>query len=89
MNGSEQLADGPRRADEAPDTLDLAERGRMAINGILGSLNPDLGYECTFLTLFDVHPAYMLHWSSMVSGCLLYTSPSPRDRTRSRMPSSA
>src|SRR5665811_1386655 len=24
-----------------------------------------------------------------VSGCLLYTSPSPRDRTRSRMPSSA
>ena len=25
----------------------------------------------------------------MVSGCLLYTSPSPRDRTRSRMPSSA
>ena len=25
----------------------------------------------------------------MVTGCLLYTSPSPRDRTRSRMPSSA
>ena len=29
----------------------------------------------------DVPPLY--------SGCLLYTSPSPRDRTRSRMPSSA
>ena len=25
----------------------------------------------------------------MVATCLLYTSPSPRDRTRSRMPSSA
>ena len=25
----------------------------------------------------------------LVSDCLLYTSPSPRDRTRSRMPSSA
>ena len=25
----------------------------------------------------------------VVHGCLLYTSPSPRDRTRSRMPSSA
>ena len=25
----------------------------------------------------------------MYIGCLLYTSPSPRDRTRSRMPSSA
>ena len=24
-----------------------------------------------------------------IGGCLLYTSPSPRDRTRSRMPSSA
>ena len=27
--------------------------------------------------------------SKQFSGCLLYTSPSPRDRTRSRMPSSA
>ena len=27
--------------------------------------------------------------SVQVSNCLLYTSPSPRDRTRSRMPSSA
>ena len=26
---------------------------------------------------------------AVVGGCLLYTSPSPRDRTRSRMPSSA
>ena len=26
---------------------------------------------------------------ALVSACLLYTSPSPRDRTRSRMPSSA
>ena len=25
----------------------------------------------------------------LLGGCLLYTSPSPRDRTRSRMPSSA
>ena len=27
--------------------------------------------------------------AQVVDGCLLYTSPSPRDRTRSRMPSSA
>ena len=27
--------------------------------------------------------------SDPISNCLLYTSPSPRDRTRSRMPSSA
>ena len=28
-------------------------------------------------------------WLTMDEPCLLYTSPSPRDRTRSRMPSSA
>ena len=28
-------------------------------------------------------------WGSLLNGCLLYTSPSPRDRTRYRMPSSA
>ena len=28
-------------------------------------------------------------WHAWVNDCLLYTSPSPRDRTRSRMPSSA
>ena len=28
-------------------------------------------------------------WIALLLTCLLYTSPSPRDRTRSRMPSSA
>ena len=27
--------------------------------------------------------------AALIQSCLLYTSPSPRDRTRSRMPSSA
>ena len=31
----------------------------------------------------------VLHEYTTIEGCLLYTSPSPRDRTRSRMPSSA
>ena len=34
------------------------------------------------------HTCQVIHKKPMV-GCLLYTSPSPRDRTRSRMPSSA
>ena len=33
----------------------------------------------------DLDSTYM----DMMKACLLYTSPSPRDRTRSRMPSSA
>ena len=53
-----------------PDTLDLAEHGRLAINGVLGSTDPERGFEPYFLTFFDVHPAYMIHWSTMVSGVL-------------------
>ena len=37
-------------------------------------------------------PAEVGDWRNKLDGgwnCLLYTSPSPRDRTRSRMPSSA
>ena len=30
-----------------------------------------------------------IFWRLLIGTCLLYTSPSPRDRTRSRMPSSA
>ena len=37
------------------------------------------------------HHSNIVPWQMLASriGCLLYTSPSPRDRTRSRMPSSA
>ena len=42
-------------------------------------------FEEDFPQFAAVYPvAFAWHWI-----CLLYTSPSPRDRTRSRMPSSA
>ena len=38
----------------------------------------------------QLHALHVTHIAiERPSGCLLYTSPSPRDRTRSRMPSSA
>ena len=37
----------------------------------------------------DIHPKEKKSALEVVMTCLLYTSPSPRDRTRSRMPSSA
>ena len=38
----------------------------------------------------STEPIHILHYAQALhSNCLLYTSPSPRDRTRSRMPSSA
>ena len=42
----------------------------------------------TFHKLAD-HAKKDGHMGISIPGCLLYTSPSPRDRTRSRMPSSA
>ena len=40
-----------------------------------------------YAKLADQKPAFL--FESVVGGCLLYTSPSPRDRQKSRMPSSA
>ena len=44
--------------------------------------------EAEKLNLTNNH-FYFTLLGELYSGCLLYTSPSPRDRTRSRMPSSA
>ena len=49
----------------------------------------------SFSGLYGNRTNIIYEWFSLSSsfnallGCLLYTSPSPRDRTRSRMPSSA
>jgi hypothetical protein len=48
----------------------MAEHGRMGLNGLLGSLDPAVDYESFFINILDVHPAYMLHWSTMVSGVM-------------------
>ena len=42
--------------------------------------------SCIKSELDDVKDRVLIEY---IKGCLLYTSPSPRDRTRSRMPSSA
>ena len=39
--------------------------------------------------ILNFHPQNLRKWIHRFNSCLLYTSPSPRDRTRSRMPSSA
>ena len=47
------------------------------------------GYNATTpIALLD-EGTYFYNYSLQTHHCLLYTSPSPRDRTRSRMPSSA
>ena len=59
-----------------------------------GGINAD-SYELVFdgdlpaQTAEDVFRIFNLEHPSGYRGCLLYTSPSPRDRQKSRMPSSA
>ncbi|CZS11659.1 hypothetical protein CDFC105_93864 [Clostridioides difficile] len=46
--------------------------------------NVDMNTGILYLSIFDAHIK-----KAIPKGCLLYTSPSPRDRQKSRMPSSA
>ena len=47
-------------------------------------------YNLSIMDAYDDNGELMRHQiGTMVTGCLLYTSPSPRDKTVSRMPSSA
>ena len=45
--------------------------------------------ECDRPKITETTSLGAAYLAGLSSGCLLYTSPSPRDRTRSRMPSSA
>ena len=57
----------------------------VAIASITPSFHFDAGYVTIFVTIIGTTIAPWMQFYH----CLLYTSPSPRDRTRSRMPSSA
>jgi hypothetical protein len=64
------MGDKPVDTIKVPASLDLVERARLGLNGLAGSVNPDLDYEPYFLTLLGARPAYRVHWSSMVSGVM-------------------
>ena len=68
-----QLFDGTRRAYDAETIAKVVAR-RLTSQATVR----DIAVE------FDVNDTAALTWT-----CLLYTSPSPRDRQKSRMPSSA
>ena len=51
-----------------PDNLDLVWHAKLAINGLMGTIDPKVYYEPYFLTYYQARPAYFLHWSSMPSG---------------------
>ena len=63
-------------------------RDKGAMNALIAA-DMDKSDEELMTLLKEVPSMEGLELASKVSTCLLYTSPSPRDRTRSRMPSSA
>jgi hypothetical protein len=52
---------GKRYEDTVPDTLDLAERAELAINGMTSMTDPDLDYEIYFLGAFYRNPPVLRH----------------------------
>jgi len=67
----------------SPETVNYLKRHPEVVKGLrqhmaVASKIYHLGIRILSVSYKDLH-----------RGCLLYTSPSPRDRTRSRMPSSA
>ena len=76
-------------ADDEPNQLELMSYNlKKAGFSIIRSENG----EDALIKVEDLRPdLVILDWMmpNMSGICLLYTSPSPRDRTRSRMPSSA
>ena len=62
-------------------------------NTSIGTTTDDLGEFELYIKegIYDLIVSYLCYETIkyQIDTCLLYTSPSPRDRTRSRMPSSA
>jgi hypothetical protein len=50
---------GLRQPAEVPDTLDLAERARIALRGLAGSLDPEGIHEMYFIMGLGCRPAFM------------------------------
>ena len=82
-------------------SFDVVNKLRYTIRHKLGQKRYKIGHAGTLdplatgllLLCFSKYTkkieSLMTHHKSYSGTCLLYTSPSPRDRTRSRMPSSA
>ena len=69
---------------EEPTSPDDIEGHRRIREAVKGSMQVATGEMCQNRIMFK-----QLIMRGAIDVCLLYTSPSPRDRTRSRMPSSA
>ena len=80
---SQQLKD-EKKAKKVEEVLAFVDEHFPGTTAELDAIREDQGdaaYEAVYSEQVEIYEHYQR--------CLLYTSPSPRDRTRSRMPSSA
>ena len=68
---------------------DVLGRSSQDIFDIVAALLPIQVSDSVVHETYNIPGSIDIDFINLSSGCLLYTSPSPRDRTRSRMPSSA
>ena len=96
VRGRLDAAFAPARAGEILNLVSLADgvadipdaSTRFILVGTPATPTPRTGKDCTSVVFrLPNQPGTLV--DAMNEFCLLYTSPSPRDRTRSRMPSSA
>ena len=73
--------------DDLP--FDASMLDRLAMVAIRVGLNLQPGQDLIITGPVEALPLIRRISAEAYKNCLLYTSPSPRDRTRSRMPSSA
>ena len=55
---------GQRNDDTVPDTLDLAERAALGLNGLTNPTDPDADYEIYWRAAFNTNPPLMWHSES-------------------------
>ena len=86
-----QPAAGKIRSGFAPRARPLSAQPSTKASALAAADDGIAQYirEAVIVAVLISSPAVVEHLLDQLSICLLYTSPSPRDRTRSRMPSSA
>ena len=86
------ISTGPTRGDATLDIIGTNMNDTLVDSGVTAAIESDAGSVTDHMTVFSQFrmprvPSYTVEEYSYY--CLLYTSPSPRDRQKSRMPSSA
>ena len=74
---------GERYQAVVPDTLDLAERAALAINGIAGGIDPDLDHQMWFFINYACNPPVMRHHAADATCDALLAPTLPLLRTMS------